>query len=127
MEERQGTGAKLGRVLLWIVTIVFGLAVLAAGATKFTSSASWLALFEGWGYPPAMSYLVGSVEVTAASAFFFPRFATYAASVIVVIMVGATLTLLTHPGQMGPTAPIANIIAFSLVGFLRRNERWQPR
>ena len=127
MTENSGTAAKFGRIFLWLVTLVFGLAMAGAGATKFTSSASWLEMFAGWGYPLVMSYAVGVLEIAGGLAFLVPRFATYAGALIAAIMLGAVFTLLTHPGEMGPMVPIVNTIVFATVAWIRRDVRWRAK
>jgi uncharacterized membrane protein YphA (DoxX/SURF4 family) len=126
MTENDGTAAKFGRISLWLVTLAFGLAITGAGATKFTSSASWLGLFADWGYPPALSYVIGVLEIVGGLAFFVPRFATYAGALISAIMLVAVVTLVTHPGEMGPLVPVVNIVVFTTVAWSRRAVRWRP-
>lgn len=125
MTGKDGTAAKFARISLWLVTLAFGLAITGAGATKFTSAASWLGLFAEWGYPPALSYLIGALEIVGGLAFFVPRFATYAGALISAIMLGAVVTLLANPGDMGPLVPVVNAVVFAAVAWLRRGDRWR--
>ena len=120
MADRTGTPPKLGMILLWILTVATSLLLLLAGATKFTASATWIELFEGWSYPAWFSYVVGAVEVGGAMVLVIPRYATYAAVVLMLIMAGAIFTLLTNPGEMGPAPAIFNFIALAIIAYARR-------
>lgn len=126
MVENNGTAAKFGRILLWVVTLAFGVAMAVAGATKFTAAEWWIEMFAGWGYPPALSYLVGGLEFVAGVAFLVPRLATYAGALIAAIMLAAVVTLLAHPGDMGPLVPVVNTVVFAAVAWMRRGKRWRP-
>jgi len=119
------TSKKVGTILLWILSIGAGALMTLAGVTKFTASEMWLSNFETWGYPAASSYLIGALEVVGGLAVFVPRFATYGAGLVAVIMVGAAGTLLMNPGDMGPTVPLMNIIAFTMIAYARRGVRWK--
>ena len=125
MTEEGATG-KFGKIVLWLVTIALGLAMIGAGSTKFVSAETWISMFEGWGYPAAFSYVIGVLEIVGAAAAFVPRFATYGATLVALIMCGAVFTLVTNPGEMGPLVPIVNVIGFGAIAYFRRNERWTP-
>ena len=122
-----GSARKVGRILLWLVTIGLGAAMVLAGASKFLMAEMWTTNFTSWGYPAAFSYVVGLLEVAAGLAFLVPRFATYAGALIVIIMAGAAVTLVMNPGPFGPpTVPIINIVGFAGVAWARRSVRWKP-
>lgn len=126
MSEEKSTAKKVGTILLWLLTIAVGLAMTLAGASKFFARDMWLGLFVGWGYPAVFSYVIGALEVVGGIGVLIPKYATYAASLIAMIMIGAAATLLLNPGDMGPATPIANIVAFSIIAFARRDVRWKP-
>jgi uncharacterized membrane protein YphA (DoxX/SURF4 family) len=126
MSEHPGTAAKAGTIILWIVTIAAGAGMALAGVTKFTSSDMWTEMFTGWGYPAAFAYVIGALEVAGALAFFVPRFATYAGSLIALIMGGAVVTIVVHQADMPLLVPAVNLTVFATVAFLRRNLRWTP-
>ena len=85
----------------------------------------WTDYFSTWGYPAALAFVIGGLEVLGALALFVPRLATYAAGMIALIMCVAAATLIMNPGTLGPpTIPLVNVIAFSAIAYFRRNERW---
>lgn len=126
MSEHPGTAAKAGTLFLWVITIAAGAGMALAGVTKFTSSEMWTGLFAGWGYPAAFAYVIGFLEVAGALAFLVPRFATYAGTLIALIMSGAVITILVHQADMPLLVPATNLVVFGAVAFLRRDLRWTP-
>jgi uncharacterized membrane protein YphA (DoxX/SURF4 family) len=126
MSEHPGTAAKAGTLFLWIITIAAAAGMALAGVTKFTSSEMWTGLFSGWGYPAAFAYVIGFLEVSGALAFLVPRFATYAGTLIALIMSGAVITILVHDSGMQLSIPATNLVVFAAVAFLRRDLRWTP-
>jgi len=98
-----GTTKKAGQIFLWVVTVALGALMLLAGTSKFMQPEMWVTNFEGWGYPGVFAYVVGTLEVAGALAFFVPRLATYAGVLIAVIMCGAAATLIMNPGPLGAT------------------------
>lgn len=126
MSEHPGTAAKAGTLFLWIITIAAGAGMALAGVTKFTSSEMWTGLFAGWGYPAAFAYVIGLLEVAGAVAFLVPRFATYAGTLIALIMGGAVITIVVNQADMPLLVPATNLVVFAAVAFLRRDLRWTP-
>jgi uncharacterized membrane protein YphA (DoxX/SURF4 family) len=124
--SEEGTKGKFGRIALWIVTVAFAVPMLLAGASKFISSSMWLSMFEGWGYPPALAFPIGVLEMVGAVAVLVPKYATYGGALVAVIMAVAAGTLITHPGEMGPLVPIVNTIGFSVIAVARAGERRRP-
>lgn len=121
-----GLGAKVLKVLLWVLTVGAAVGIGLAGGTKFTSSAMWIGLFTLWSYPVWFVYVIGALELSGAVLLLVPRFATYAAVLLGVIMTGAVGTLLMNPGELGATPAIGNLVALAIIGFSRRGVRWQP-
>lgn len=126
MSAEQTSGQKAATVALWIVTVAVAVGMTLAGQSKFTASAMWITQFTGWSLPIWFMYVIGAVEVVGALALLVPRFTTYAAGVLALIMAGALFTLLTNPGDMGPVPPLVNLILLVVIGFMRRNRRWKP-
>lgn len=124
--ERGGL-MKVGIVLLWIVTVLEAAMMALAGSSKFTGSGPevWGGMFEGWGYPAWFALVIGGAEFLFALVLLVPRFASYAATVLIAIMIGALVTVLVHESSLGPGAPIANIVALTIIGVPRWGDRWR--
>jgi uncharacterized membrane protein YphA (DoxX/SURF4 family) len=126
MTELTSTKQKAGLVFLWLVTLAVAVPMLLAGGTKFQPDGMWPDLFAGWSYSMGFLYLIGSLEVLGALALLVPRLAAYAAVVLWVVMAGAAYTLLTHPGEMGPTPAFVNLVLLSIIAVVRWPRRWRP-
>ena len=77
----------------WVVVLVAALMALA-GLAKFTGPEVWTGMFEDWGYPAWFSFVIGGAEFVGALLLILPRFATYAATGLTIIMVGALATVI---------------------------------
>ena len=113
---------RAGNGLLWVLTGFETLGFGAAGLGKILGK-SWPRLFTGWGYAPWFCYLIGAVEITGAVFLLFPRFTSYAALLLMLVMVGAEYTLLTHPGSLGRFAPLGHMLVFAILA----RGRWGRR
>ena len=120
------TRQRVGVVLLWLITLGVAIPMTLAGVTKFMPGGMWPDLFAGWGYSLGFLYLIGVLEVGGAIALVIPKFATYAAGLLAVVMAGAAFTLLSNPGEMGPTPALVNFVMLVVIGFARRGVRWTP-
>ncbi len=91
------------RVVLWVVNVPETLMMGLAGASKFMNPGLWQGMFVDWGYPIWFTSVIGLTEIIGAILLFVPRLTFYAASVLIVVMIGALLTVLNHNHQLGPT------------------------
>lgn len=62
------------------------------GWIKFDPNGFWTAAFQRWGYPPALRWLVGAVEVAGGVSLIVPPVASYGAASLVIVMLGAAVT-----------------------------------
>jgi putative oxidoreductase len=117
------TSMKAAIALLWIVTVLEAAMMGLAGSSKFTGASFWTSSFESWGYPASFAFVIGAVEVAGALLLLAPRLATYAATLLTVIMIGALTTVVVHHSDLGIWAPIANMVALTIIGV----GRWKWR
>ena len=113
---------RAGKVLLWLLVVFETLGFGAAGLEKFLGR-RWQTLFAGWGYAPWFCYLIGGVEITGAVLLIFPRFTAYAAILLILVMLGAEYTLLTHPSPLGHVAPLVHLAIFAILACGRWDRR----
>jgi uncharacterized membrane protein YphA (DoxX/SURF4 family) len=66
------------------------------GLLKLTGSTVWIARFRAWGYPEGFYLVVGFIELVGAIALLIPKTRLVGAGLLVVVMVGATITHLRH-------------------------------
>lgn len=125
MSTGDGPARKAATIGIWVLTVLDAAAMGVAGFSKFANPDGWMTMFEGWGYPPQFAFVIGACEMTLAAALLVPRLAAYAAIGLVVIMLGALVTVLAHPGQMGPVPPVAHLVALAVILAARWPVRWR--
>ncbi len=111
-----------GITLLWIVTVLEALSMLAAGSGKFTNAGFWARMFESWGYNSSwFMTLIGGGEVAGALGLLIPRIAPYAATGLITIMLGALFTVTTNDaGQLGIWPVAMNLVFLGVILWFRR-------
>ncbi len=117
----------VGAAMLWILSVLELLGFGVAGLTKFQGE-GWQNMFVGWGYTAWFALVIGGAEVLGALLLVVPRFASYAASLLIVIMLGAIWTVVspTNETQLGPGVPTINIAVLSIILYARWRRRWRP-
>ena len=125
--SKRSAKQKLGITALWIVTVLDAAFMALAGWSKFGNPDTWIGMFEGWGYPAWFSFVIGAGELGLAIVMLVPRFASYAATGLIVIMLGALGTVLVHSdGRMGPEPPLIHIALLTIILVGRWKIRWRP-
>lgn len=121
MSPSRSTLQRVGIVLLWLVTVWETFTIGIAGFAKFCSAEAWARWFDSWGYPPWFMSLVGGVELAGAVLLLVPAIASYAASALTVVMLGALFTVVTKESG-GFTAPpiVLHLVGLSIVSWFRR-------
>ena len=119
-------GERALRIALGLVVLFEVVTLGGAGVAKFLNAAAWSAWFASWGYPPGFSYVVGVVEVGAALLLIPARSSSYAGGVLLLVMLGALVTVLRHPGQLGPGAPLLHGALLMVIVALRWKSRLRP-
>ena len=89
-------GRIVREVVLWIIAVFLALICLRSGWLKVTGNIFWVRDFHRWGYPDWFHIVVGIAELTSMVLLLVPRFASYGASLFVVVMLGAIYTHATH-------------------------------
>jgi len=125
-----GASTWRGRVLrgaVWVLTVFETLTMGGAGTAKFRSGA-WVRMFEGWGYPTTFTYVIGAAEVLGALLLLVPRATSWAASGLIVIMLGALATLTTtdFATGLGVKTPLAHVLFLVILLRARWPDRWRP-
>lgn len=114
-----------GTVVIWTLTVVVAVGIGIAGLTKLHRPNRWEPMFTGWGYPAWFSMIVGIAEVCGAVALVVPGIALYGTGLLGVVMAGALVTLLRHPG--GPlgwgATPAVYIFLLLIIAVLRSRKR----
>ena len=124
--SERSVGGRVGLVALWVITVLDAALMALAGSAKFTAAAWWSQAFVTFGYPAWFSYATGAAEVVLAVLLLIPRIAAYAAAGLIVIMLGALVSTLLHPGRLGPVPPLMHIVVLSVILLARWKVRWRP-
>lgn len=118
--------SKVKIVALWGLQVLLALLFLAAGIPKLAGNPNWIARFARYGYPDNFYRLVGVVEVLGALALLIPRTAAYSAAVLIVVMIGATITHALHSEAFRVPITLVLAILLGIVAYARRPNFKRP-
>jgi putative oxidoreductase len=109
-----------GRLItLWTLSGLVALAFVFAGGGKLAGAAAMVDLFDKVGVGQWFRYVTGLLEITGGIGLLIPRYAFYAAVLLVIVMVGAVMTHLAIVG--GSPAPAASLLVLSgIIAWLRK-------
>ena len=109
-----------GRLItLWILSGLVALAFVFVGGGKLAGTAAMVELFDKVGLGQWFRYLTGLFEVTGGIGLLIPRYAFYAAILLVLVMSGAIITHVAIVG--GSPAPAATLFVLSgIIAWLRK-------
>jgi putative oxidoreductase len=109
---------KTRNIAIWVVSGVLAAAFLLAGASKiFIDPAAAAEQFEKFGLPGWLAALIGLCEMSGGIGLLIPRLAALAASGLVIIMLGAIGSHVSHD-------PIANALPALVLGSLCTFVAW---
>jgi uncharacterized membrane protein YphA (DoxX/SURF4 family) len=115
------TMKRFGRLVNWTLAVVLAVFFVAVGVAKI-GSPGWETRFAAWGYPPWSTLVVAVVEAAAGVGLLVPASRRAAGGVLMIVMLGATLTHAVHaewPRTIVTTvllALLAVVLATSRVG-----------
>jgi len=111
---------KVRLITLWTLSGLVALAFLGAGGAKLAGAAAMVELFDKVGRGQWFRYFTGLLEVAGAIGLLIPRYAFYAAGLLVVVMVGAIIAHLSVLGT-SPASPVVLLILSGTIAWLRRS------
>ena len=82
--------------------------------------------FTRFGYPAALSPVIGALEFIGAGLILIPRLASYSAMMLAVIMVGALEAVLTTETDLGWFDPALHRVFLAIIGTAHWKRRWKP-
>ncbi len=122
VETEIPVGSKSGKaktVALWVLTALLAALFVFAGAAKFLNAEEARRQFAEIGYPGWFLVLIAVLEIGGGLALLIPRFASLAAAVLGVVMVGAVFTVLRHGDALQALVPLVCLALLGLVGYAR--------
>jgi len=113
------TSGKGRLITLWTLSGLVALAFVFVGGGKLAGTAAMVELFDKVGLGQWFRYLTGLLEVTGGIGLLIPRYAFYAAILLVCVMSGAIFTHVAIVG--GSPAPAATLFVLSgIIAWLRK-------
>src|SRR2546430_10636559 len=105
---------------VWVLSALLAALYLFTGGTKLAGMQMAVEEFARYGYPDWFRLAVGAAEVTGAVLLLVPRAALYGAIMLSVVMIGATVTHLTHQEAPNAVVPIVLLVLLAFVAASRR-------
>ena len=87
---------KTRNIITWIVSGLLGVGFVLAGAAKFLQAEAAAESFRHFGLPTGLVPLIGICEIAGGIGVMVPRLAGFAALGLLLIMLGAVYSHLTH-------------------------------
>jgi putative oxidoreductase len=116
-----GPAGRVRTITLWILQVTVALAFLAAGGSKLAGAEQMVGVFAKIGLGQWFRYLTGLLELAGAIGLFIPRYAFYAAGLLMLVMAGAIFAHLTVLGG-SPLPPIVLLLLSAAIAYLRKLE-----
>src|SRR6185295_13971881 len=109
-----------GRLItLWTLSGLVALAFVFVGGGKLAGTAAMVELFDQVGLGQWFRYLTGLLEVTGGIGLLIPRYAFYAAGLLMIVTIGAVITHVAVIG--GSPAPAASLFVLSgIIAWLQK-------
>ena len=107
-------------VISWVIQILLAVFFLLTASGKLISRPQVIEMFRNWGFPDKFYLVIGALELLGALGLLIPRLAGYAASGLIVLMIGAALTHLINGEGLQVLRPLIFIVFLALVVYLRR-------
>ena len=112
--------AKLKTAGTWALQLLVGVVFVLLGIAKFMEP-SWAGKFARWGFPPGFHLVVGALEALGGACLLIPSLASYAATGLMAIMVGAVLTHFVHGEMHRVMAPVPHFVLLGILALARRS------
>lgn len=110
--------ARTKNITLWVIQTLVAMFYAMQGV-KLTGGAEVVANFRRWGFPDKFYLLIGALELLGAIGLLIPRAAAYSASGLIVLMLGAAVTHITHGEVMMLPMPIVPMLVLAAIVYTR--------
>jgi len=116
-----------GLAALWLITLLESLSMIDAGWGKFESAAGWQHWFVTWGYAAWFTTAIGIAEIGGGLLLLIPKVASYAALLLLGIMLGALYTVTTKTSDLSWVDPLVHATLLGLILLFRWRSRLRLR
>lgn len=103
----------------WIIQVLVAGLFLMMALPKLMSSADTVANFERWGLPGKTYLIIGAFEMLGAIGLLIPKTSAFAAVGLIMIMMGALYTHLTHGETLMAMMPLMVMMMLLFVIYVR--------
>jgi putative oxidoreductase len=110
---------KARLIAMWILSGLLALVFLGSGGAKLAGAVAMVQLFGKVGLGQWFRYFTGLSEVAGGIGVLIPRCAFYAAGLLAVVMVGATIANLTVLGA-SPAPTVVLLVLSGIIAWLRK-------
>lgn len=111
---------KIQSTTMWALSVLLAALFVFAGSVKLFGTEDVVNGFRELGYPSWFRILIGLIEVICGVALLVPKVAIDAASFLIIIMLGAILTVLFAGQSVIP--PVITLILLGSIAALRGDE-----
>ena len=112
--------SKTQSTTMWILTVLLAAAFVFGGVVKIIGTEDMVRAFNQFGYPGWFRILIGLIELIGGVGLLIPKYAIDAASFLIIIMLGAILTVFFAGESVIP--PLVTLILLGSVAALRGDE-----
>lgn len=112
--------SKGKNIASWIIQVVVALLFIMMAFPKLMSDPETVANFARWGLPAKMYLVIGMFELLGAIGLLIPKTSALAAIGLILIMIGALFTHLTHGEMLMSLMPIMVMALLGFVVFVRK-------
>ena len=106
------------RIALYVISGLLSALYLFASSGKLSSNSQAIAAFTKYGYSDGFRMFIGSAELSGALGLWIPKLEFWAACGLMLIMLGAIYTHVSHGEN-----PAGAVIALALLGFVARSRK----
>jgi len=109
-------------IALWVIQIALVVLFVLMSSQKLLATQDVVDNFQRWGMPDGMYYIIGTFELLGAIGLLIPRTAGMAAVGLILIMIGAVFTHLTHGEYLNSPLPLAlfAIVLLVITAYFRK-------
>jgi uncharacterized membrane protein YphA (DoxX/SURF4 family) len=107
------------KIAIWIASGLMTALFLAAGSGKVMGAEEVVATFTRYGHSDGFRIFIGASELAGAIGLWIPRLGFWAAAGLIVIMIGAVYTHLTHAEAF--FGPVVAALLLAFVAWSRRS------
>ncbi len=107
-------------IALWVIQALLAAFFALQGVMKLAGGEEVVANFQRWGFPERFYLLIGGLELLGGIGVLIPRTTFYAAAGLILILIGAAVTHITHGEAAMLAMPIIPLLLLAAVAWLRK-------